>query len=134
MDLVLAPLHFFDPAGDNERRRRRARKTGAVVRPESRLYCARCNHAITDEKQRVAVNGAHAHTCTNPHGITFHIGCFRKASGCTADGAGTTDYTWFPGYAWQVAYCGRCDTHLGWLFTSPDGAFYGLITRRLTSA
>lgn len=26
--------------------------------------------------------------------------------------------SWFPGYAWRIASCGHCGTHLGWLFTS----------------
>lgn len=134
MDLATAALYFFDPNSDGERQRRTARRLDEAVRPEARLFCAHCKHAITDDKQRAAVNGAHAHTCTNPHGITFHIGCFRQAPGCTAEGAATAEHTWFPGYAWQIAYCARCDTHLGWLFTSPDDAFYGLITGRLISA
>ena len=29
---------------------------------------------------------------------------------CAAD-------SWFPGYAWTIAYCGRCFNHLGWRFT-----------------
>lgn len=134
MELALSPFYFFDPTSDSEREQRTSRRTAKARRRETRLYCARCRHAITDEQQRITVNGAHAHSCTNPHGITFHIGCFRRASGCAARGAATTEYTWFPGYAWQIAYCGRCDTHLGWLFTSADDAFYGLITDRLISA
>ena len=30
----------------------------------------------------------------------------------------STEDSWFPGYAWRVASCGECASHLGWLFTS----------------
>ncbi len=134
MDAAIWPFYFFDPNSAAEREQRTLRRTRKMARREARLYCARCNHWITDEQQRIAVNGAHAHTCTNPLGITFHIGCFRSAPGCSAEGAATHEHTWFPGYAWQIAYCGRCNTHLGWWYTSPDDGFYGLINERLTSA
>lgn len=134
MTLAIASLYFFDPANAGERQRREAQKSENARRRESHLYCARCQHVVTDATQRIEVNGASAHTCTNPHGITFHITCFRTAPGCTAPGASTTEYTWFAGYAWRIAYCGQCGTHLGWLFTSSAEGFYGLIVDRLTSA
>ena len=33
-----------------------------------------------------------------------------QGSACTQD-------SWFPGYAWTIAYCGFCRNHLGWKFT-----------------
>jgi hypothetical protein len=80
------------------------------------------------------VQGAHEHRCTNPHGITYYIGCFHEAAGCTAIGEATTEYTWFPGYVWRVALCANCRAHLGWHFQSRDDYFHGLIMARLTSA
>lgn len=37
----------------------------------------------------------------------------------------------FPGYAWTIANCGRCRTHLGWRYTAVDprlvpSLFWGL--------
>ena len=133
MDVALSPLLFFDPADANVRERAVARRTERARERARRLYCARCRHPISDERERVTVNGGHTHTCTNPYGITYRIGCFRSAPGCAADGTPTLEHTWFSGYAWQVAYCRGCDTHLGWLFTGAD-AFYGLIVDRLTTA
>jgi len=80
------------------------------------------------------VQGAHEHRCTNPHNITYHIGCFREATGCAVSGEATTEYTWFPGYAWRIALCANCHAHLGWRFQSRDDYFHGLIMARLTSA
>jgi hypothetical protein len=32
-------------------------------------------------------------------------------------GRPSTQDSWFPGYAWTIAYCARCYSHLGWKFT-----------------
>lgn len=127
-------LYFFDPGSATERKRRRADERLDAPQHEPRLYCARCREAITDEKQRIPVNGAHMHTCTNPQGVTFRIACFRSAAGCAEEGMPTKEHTWFPGYAWRVAFCRKCNAHLGWRFAGPADAFYGLIADRLISA
>lgn len=31
-------------------------------------------------------------------------------------GQSQTKDCWFPGYAWQIAYCNLCSSHLGWRF------------------
>lgn len=99
------------------------------------LCCAACRHLVTSTKERIAVRGAHAHTCTNPHGITFRIGCFRDAPGCGQIGQDSLEHTWFPGYAWRIALCNRCSVHLGWSFRARDGdLFFGLILNRLAGA
>eukprot|EP01137_Pigoraptor_chileana_P010471 Opistho-2@60173 len=45
-------------------------------------------------------------------------------------GRPSTESSWFPGYAWTVAVCGRCFAHLGWRFTAVERlsprSFYGL--------
>jgi hypothetical protein len=68
------------------------------------------------------------------HGVVFRIACFAVAPGCSAVGEPTTEFTWFPGFAWQVATCRRCREHLGWLFLGPDDRFHGLIEDRLVEA
>ncbi len=99
---------------------------------ERRLYCIACKHSITSHGQRAEVQGAHQHTCANPRQINYHIGCFRQAPGCIEIGETTEEYTWFAGYAWQVALCGGCGTHLGWLFQRRGAdRFYGLILAQL---
>lgn len=126
--------HLFDRESDAKRERRLADAKAASPQRAPNLLCARCRHPITAPDQRIDVNGAHAHTCTNPHGLTFHIGCFRDAPGCAPFGAATTEHTWFPGYAWRIADCASCGVHLGWLFTSTADRFHGLIVDRLIAA
>ena len=99
-----------------------------------RLFCSVCGNPITTQDQGFPVNGSHEHSHTNPHGITYHIGCCRQASGCGHIEPATDEYTWFPGYSWQVAVCGNCGEHMGWLFRGSGGnAFHGLILARLVS-
>ena len=97
------------------------------------LLCVLCGHGVTTASARTARGGRQAHTFTNPHGFVFHIGCFATAPGCRATGEPTTEFTWFPGFAWQIAVCGGCGEHLGWLFrsASAEEAFSGLILDRL---
>lgn len=97
------------------------------------LRCASCGHVISDEGQRIDVGGGHEHTRTNPHGISFHIGCFASAPGCRQVGPATMEHTWFAGHAWQVSVCAACGQHLGWRFRGTAGGFHGLILARLVA-
>ena len=134
MDLVFPGLVFFDRRGAAAAEK----QAGARVRDESgkekRLFCALCRYPVTHEDERVPVNGRHEHTCTNPAGHTFGIGCFREAPGCGAIGEATEAHTWFKGYAWRIAICAGCEHHLGWRFQASADYFFGLILDRLTSA
>jgi hypothetical protein len=52
------------------------------------------------------------------------------SGGVQLEGEPETAHSWFPGYAWQCAYC-ACGQHLGWKFlaTRPGlqpAAFWGL--------
>lgn len=55
----------------------------------------------------------------NPHGHQFEVITFRKAD-VTQHWPADKHFTWFPGFAWAVATCPRCKTHLGWAFQPSD--------------
>jgi hypothetical protein len=96
------------------------------------VLCAQCLNAIAKLTDRIEIGGAHRHTFANPHGILFDIGCFSFADGCRYLGPSTNEFTWFKGYAWRIAVCGKCLLHLGWQYTfSGKDSFYGLIIDRL---
>jgi filamentous hemagglutinin family protein len=95
------------------------------------ILCRVCGNRITTLDAIIAVNGQHRHTCTNPAGITFEIGCFSSALGCLIYGIPTYEYTWFEGYTWSLTFCSRCTTHLGWYYQSGEDGFFGLILDRL---
>jgi hypothetical protein len=99
------------------------------------LLCAFCRAIVTGREEAIAINGAWNHSFVNPHGVVYHIVCYASAPGCQADGEPTLEWTWFPGFQWQVSLCRACGSHLGWYYTSGyDQAFYGLITDRLLDA
>ena len=63
----------------------------------------------------------------------------REASGLRLDGPTVAQDSWFPGYAWTVAYCARCFEHMGWRFTplasgpsAGEPPFWGLRRGQLT--
>jgi hypothetical protein len=99
------------------------------------LLCRQCLQTITHRSHQIIVNGAHEHTFANPHGIVFEIGCFKSAAGCGYVGRPTDEFTWFKGFMWQIAVCGSCLSHVGWLFTSSSvDSFVGLILDRLAES
>jgi hypothetical protein len=95
------------------------------------LACAACRRRITRPSARIAIAGRHEHTCTNPHGFRYRIGCFAFAEGLAPFGNPSSYWSWFPGFSWQVQNCGGCRALLGWLFVRPDERFYGLILDEL---
>ena len=60
----------------------------------------------------------------------------RAAHDLAFAGEPTTAFTWFAGYAWTVAACGRCGAHLGWRYGRGRGRrprrFYGLLVTAVT--
>ncbi|MGZ6292960.1 MAG: cereblon family protein, partial [Syntrophales bacterium] len=90
------------------------------------IICKNCRNEITTVDYGIAVNGQHAHIFKNPLGISFHIGCLSRAGGCFIYGIPTYEATWFTGFAWCIAVCANCFTHLGWHYQSGRENFYGL--------
>ncbi len=80
------------------------------------------------------MEGAHEHEFTNPSGLRFTIRCFRDAPGAIGVGEISPVWTWFPGFAWQVAICRACAAHLGWAYVRDEQRFFGLIAERLREA
>ncbi len=101
----------------------------AVKKP---LRCHICETVITDNSTRIEINGSNIHTRKNPAGITFTFACFYSAPGCNTWGEPSAEFTWFRGCRWQIAICGHCGEHLGWLFRNGK-TFYALIINRLIS-
>ncbi len=120
-------------------KRRQDRATRTRSRPTEddgsrALVCAHCHHRITSDGQRIEVGGDHEHFFVNPHGYDFRIGCFAEAPGVVSAGRTSDEFTWFPGFSWQLDCCAGCTRHIGWIFRSPRQIFHGLILDRLTEA
>ncbi|MFB6263876.1 MAG: cereblon family protein [Bradymonadaceae bacterium] len=98
----------------------------------SALYCANCGEEVTSRRRSTAVQGGFEHSCVNPAGILYRIGCFDRAPGCVPSGPRSSEFSWFEGYTWRVGHCRSCGVHLGWKFESDTDAFFGLILDRLS--
>ena len=94
------------------------------------LLCRACHLLITTSRESLEKDGKHLHTFFNPAGIVYEIACFRRAPGCLASGAPSSEFAWFGGYSWQIVYCRGCQQHLGWKFSGED-RFFGLVVNRL---
>ena len=96
------------------------------------LVCARCRNIVTRRDLVTEIRGNTVHTYTNPHGFTYTFCTFMAAPGCIQMGEPTTEHSWFPPFAWQLAHCAGCREHLGWCFRSTvSEMFYALIEDRL---
>lgn len=100
---------------------------------ERAVRCAACGARVTKDDFRIKMNGAHEHEFMNPAGLRFQVQCFSAAPGCMPEGERSTVWSWFPGFAWQIALCRSCGVHLGWSFHADGSAFHGLIKDRLAS-
>lgn len=101
---------------------------------DEKILCRQCMQVITSPAERIEVQGSHRHTFSNPMGLLFQIGCFRRVKGCVDASPPEAEWSWFRGYVWQVVLCSACATHMGWRYTGPHDGFYGLILHRLMQA
>lgn len=51
----------------------------------------------------------------------------------------STEFSWFPGYSWQIAICNACNNHIGWKFIATKRSlkprkFYGLCGKSIRVA
>jgi hypothetical protein len=95
------------------------------------LVCRACRSRITRRDLGMEINGRHRHVFFNPDGLVFELGCFASAKNLTPAGPETGEFTWFPGYRWQVVLCTGCSSQLGWRYVGDDGGFFGLILKAL---
>ena len=100
--------------------------------PQQRFCCAVCGAYVSDERFKIAVNGQHIHTRTNPQNQTFSFGCFSVVQGGRASGSATDEHSWFNGYRWRFAHCKNCSAQLGWQFTG-EQVFYALVLEQLVN-
>ncbi len=103
----------------------------SLTEEEKTINCAACNHPVTDPAKQIRINASFSHIFANPHGYVFEIGCFSDARGCCSFSNPSDEFSWFPGFFWEIGACCHCLCHLGWVFTSNRKKFYGLILEKL---
>lgn len=98
------------------------------------FICKRCSNEIGSYNDIFAMSkqGVQTSYC-NPSGFvheTLTIYKTRENSTFTTDRP-STEFSWFPGYSWQITLCANCRNHLGWKFVATKKnylpkSFYGL--------
>ncbi|XP_063231995.1 protein cereblon isoform X2 [Bacillus rossius redtenbacheri] len=102
------------------------------------LCCRDCQSKVAEQKDvfSMSVEGPQG-TYVNPGGYIHETVTVHRAKGLrTVEEQPSTEYTWFPGYAWTIAECRGCRRHMGWRFTATKAhlkpaRFWGLCRRSL---
>ncbi|XP_036189242.1 protein cereblon isoform X2 [Myotis myotis] len=84
------------------------------------LCCKQCQETKITTKNEIfslSLCGPMA-AYVNPHGYVHETLTVYKASNLNLIGRPSTQHSWFPGFAWTVAQCRVCASHIGWKFTA----------------
>ncbi|XP_051160441.1 protein cereblon [Leptopilina boulardi] len=104
------------------------------------FVCNKCNLFIGKQSDMFPMNreGPQGTYC-NLGGFLYETVTLYKAQGLILSGnEPSSEYSWFPGYAWTIVTCQQCQNHMGWLFTAENNnlrpkSFWGLTRRGLRS-
>jgi len=81
------------------------------------LCCAVCDANISLSSEIFRMTDSLGGVFVNTHGFLHDIVTLLRIKGAALQGEPETAHCWFPGYAWTIANCKRCGSHLGWKFT-----------------
>ena len=99
--------------------------------------CATCDAEVASQRDVLSVSEEES-VCAfvNPAGFLHEIVTLRAVVGLRLEGHSTAAHSWFDGYAWTIANCAACQTHLGWQFDALEprspSVFWGLRRIALT--
>uniref|UniRef100_A0A0X3P211 Protein cereblon n=3 Tax=Schistocephalus solidus TaxID=70667 RepID=A0A0X3P211_SCHSO len=92
-----------------------------LTRKFSQIVCVSCRRNMSSQRDVICLaQEGSLTTYVNPHGIVFDMLTLSRVIQGSIElvGDSSTDYSWFPGYAWTIAQCAGCYNHVGWLFTA----------------
>ncbi|XP_020297490.1 protein cereblon isoform X3 [Pseudomyrmex gracilis] len=106
---------------------------------EDKIYvCVNCESLIGRQSHMFPMNKEGPQgTYVNPGGVIHETITFYHVQGVILNSSPpSTDFSWFPGYAWTIAICKCCREHVGWKFTATESdlrpkEFWGLTRRSL---
>ncbi|KAL4704750.1 hypothetical protein ACJJTC_000074 [Scirpophaga incertulas] len=88
-----------------------------LMAKKSQLCCSSClaEIAVRDHIIPMSSEGVHANY-TNLGGYMHDVVTVSAVRNTRLQGRASAEYSWFPGYCWTIAVCGRCSTHVGWRY------------------
>eukprot|EP00092_Neocalanus_flemingeri_P092343 GFUD01117211.1.p1 GENE.GFUD01117211.1~~GFUD01117211.1.p1 ORF type:complete len:545 (-),score=176.61 GFUD01117211.1:89-1723(-) len=101
------------------------------------LVCKRCSKQLGDQQNIFSMSKEGPQGAfVNPGGHVHETMTLYKAKNLRLVGQPSTEYSWFPGYAWTITECLGCWNHIGWKFTAINPKlrpekFYGFSRRSI---
>jgi len=101
------------------------------------LVCRRCSKQLGDQQNIFSMSKEGPQGAfVNPNGHVHETLTLYKAKNLRLVGQPSTEYSWFPGYAWTITECLGCSNHIGWKFTATNQKlrpekFYGFSRRSI---
>jgi cereblon len=85
------------------------------------ILCKQCRALISHMEALFPMDAERiSHVYANPAGFLHEVLTATAAQGLAVAGPPTTEFSWFPGYAWEIAFCANCGSHIGWSFTAVE--------------
>ena len=83
------------------------------------LVCSRCSTHLANQSDifSMSEDGPQA-AFVNLGGHLHETLTLYQARNLKLVGTPSTEYSWFPGYAWTILECRTCHNHIGWKFTA----------------
>ncbi|KAI8468587.1 MAG: hypothetical protein J3K34DRAFT_459827, partial [Monoraphidium minutum] len=106
----------------------RLRLLAALLARADRVACAGCGSLVAALRDLFNSSGdGSGGAFVNPHGHVHDMATFgRVAAGNVGlQGRPTTEWSWYPGYSWQICNCTGCGEHLGCGSRGPAAARRG---------
>lgn len=97
----------------------RLRSEIAIMKKCAVFCCASCFRQVARKEDvfSMAEEGP-VGAYVNPGGHVHETLTIHKTTNISLVGRSSTEHSWFPGYAWTIAQCHGCRSHMGWRFTA----------------
>ena len=101
------------------------------------LVCRNCGKQLGDQANIFSMSKEGPQgTFVNPSGHLHETLTLFKARNLRLVGRPSSEYSWFPGYAWTITECLGCWSHIGWKFTATQSKlspqkFYGFSRKNI---
>ncbi|XP_058449634.1 protein cereblon-like [Malaya genurostris] len=104
--------------------------------------CKKCDRQIASYADMFAMSkqGVSISYCNSSGFVHETLTVYRTVQKTTrTTSKPSTEFSWFPGYSWQIAICNACNNHIGWKFVATKRSykpkkFYGLSAKSIRVA